>query len=32
MGATLLYAALLVIANFVTDLAASRLDPRIRLE
>ncbi|MFZ5862230.1 MAG: ABC transporter permease [Nitrospirota bacterium] len=32
MGATLLYAALLVIANLVTDVAASRLDPRIRLE
>jgi oligopeptide transport system permease protein len=32
MGAALLYAAMLVMANFVTDLAASRLDPRIRLE
>jgi oligopeptide transport system permease protein len=32
MGATLLYAALLVMANLVTDLVAARLDPRIRLE
>ncbi|MFZ5876509.1 MAG: ABC transporter permease [Nitrospirota bacterium] len=32
MGATLLYAALLIISNLVTDVAASRLDPRIRLE
>jgi ABC-type dipeptide/oligopeptide/nickel transport system permease component len=32
MGATLLYAALLVMANLATDLVAARLDPRIRLE
>jgi oligopeptide transport system permease protein len=32
MGATLLYAGLLVMANLVTDLVAARLDPRIRLE
>lgn len=32
MGATVLYAALLVTANLATDLVAARLDPRIRLE
>jgi oligopeptide transport system permease protein len=32
MGATLLYAAVLVAANLAADLVASRLDPRIRLE
>jgi oligopeptide transport system permease protein len=32
MGVTLLYAALLVLANLVVDLATAWLDPRIRLE
>jgi ABC-type dipeptide/oligopeptide/nickel transport system permease component len=32
MGATLLYAALLVIANLVVDLAYAWLDPRVRVE
>jgi oligopeptide transport system permease protein len=32
MGATLLYAALLVIANLVVDLAYAWLDPRVRIE
>ncbi len=32
MGATLLYAALLVVANFLVDLAYAWLDPRVRIE
>ena len=32
MGTTLLYAAVLVIANLAVDLAYSWIDPRIRLE
>lgn len=32
MGATLLYAGVLVAANLAADLVAARLDPRIRLE
>lgn len=32
MGVTLLYAGLLVVANLAADIAAARLDPRIRFE
>ena len=32
MGTTLLYTAVLVIANLAVDLAYSWIDPRIRLE